>query len=185
MIPALNAVVYNEAHRITYLLAHASNYCDELVVVDQSSTDGTGDLARDFGATVVTDEYRGIPEPSRLLAAAHTEGDWILLLDADEEMYLNKVPELLALDERWDGATLARATYVDGVRWTTGADRHLRYFRKGAVEYATEMHTYNRLHPARALYRSTADPWILHTKTSAEQALDDANYDRIRQGASL
>lgn len=179
MIPALNTVVYNEADRILGLLEHAARFCDELVVVDQDSTDGTADLARDFGATVVSDVHRGLPEPSRPLAAAHTKGEWILLLDADEEIFFHKVPELLALDQRWDGAHLARATFVDGMRWPTGPDRHLRYFRKGAVEYATELHHYNTLLPVRALYRSTRDPWILHVKSRAEQDVDDAQYARL------
>lgn len=185
MQPALNTVVYNEAHRITGLLEHAAGYCDQLVVVDQDSTDGTGDIARDYGATVVHDECRGLSELSYPLAAARTDGDWILILDADEILYGHKIPELLALDERWDGAYLSRATYVNGVRWPTGPDRHLRYFRKGAVEYSTGMHQYNRMKPAKACYRSTADPWILHIKTATEQRLDDRRYDSLRGRVTL
>lgn len=185
MIPALNTVVHNEAHRIVGLLEHAATYCDELVVVDQDSTDGSGDLAAAFGATVIHDECRGLSELSYLLAAEHTENRFILILDADETIYPHKIPELIELGEWWDGAWLSRATFVDGVRWNTGADRHLRYYRQGCIEYPTAAHTYSRMLPVKACYRSTPDPWVRHWKTTAEQQLDDARYDRIRLGISL
>lgn len=181
MQPSLNTVVYNETSRITGLLQHAASYCDELVVVDQSSTDGTGDLARDFGAIVITDECRGTSELSYPLAADHTAGEWVLILDADEVLAPWKVSDLINLGAQWDGASLARATWIDGERWKTGPDRQLRYFRKGAVRYATRIHTYNEMLPARALYRSGPDPWILHTKTRTEQVADDARYQRIAE----
>lgn len=184
VIPALNTVVYNEAHRIVGLLEDAATYCDELIVVDQGSTDGTGDLARDYGAVVIHDECRGLSELSYPLAAAHTENPFILILDADETLYPAKIPELHALDERWDGAWLARATFVDGVRLNTGADRHLRYYRQGCIQYATAAHHYNQMVPVKACYRSTPDPWVLHWKTSAEQVADDQRYDRLRLGAT-
>lgn len=179
MIPALNTVVFNEADRILGLLEHASQYCDELVVVDQSSTDDTAAIANRFGARVIRDYCHGTSEPSYQLAADYTSGEWILLLDADEMIYSDKVPELLALDERWDGAALGRATFVDGRRWATGPDRSIRYFRKGTVEYAAGLHRRNVMRPAKALYRTT-EPWILHVKTGAEQVLDDARYDRLK-----
>lgn len=182
MIPALNTVVHNEAHRILGLLEHASGFCEELVVVDQGSTDGTGDLARDFGATVIVDECRGLSELSYQLVADHTKSDWILLLDGDESIYPDRILDLLSLDESWDGAAMVRATYVDGVRWPTGPDRQIRYFRKGAVSYATGLHHKNEMLPARALYRTT-EPWIRHVKSSAEQALDDVRYDRLKAKA--
>lgn len=179
MIPALNTVVHNEAHRILGLLEHAGSFCEELVVVDQDSTDGTGDLARDAGATVIHDECRGLSELSYQLVADHTKSEWILLLDADESIFPDKVPELMALDERWDGASLSRATYVNGVKWDTGFDRHIRYFRKGAVEYAAGLHHKNVMKPVKALYL-TYEPWIRHWKTSTEQTVDDARYDRLK-----
>jgi glycosyltransferase involved in cell wall biosynthesis len=182
VIPALNTVVHNEADRIVGLLEHAATYCDELVVVDQDSTDGTGDLARDFGAKVVWDQCRGFSELSYQLAADNTENQWIVLLDADETIFPEKVLELVALDERWDGARLPRATYINGELWGTGPDRQIRYFRQGAVRYATGLHTYNTMMPVKALYcPPPSEPWIRHWKTSTEQQADDRRYDEIRQ----
>lgn len=180
MQPALNTVVYNEAPRILGLLNHAATYCDELVVVDQSSTDGTGDLARAFGATVITDECRGLSELSRPLCEESTKNEWILILDADETILPDKIPELVGLDERWDGANLPRITYVDGVHVITGADRQLRYFRKGCIEFSPWLHHRNVMKPCKALFHVQSDPWILHLKTSVEQEIDNSRYERIK-----
>lgn len=180
MNPALNAVVHNEAHRIIGLLEHAATYCDELIVVDQSSTDGTGDLARDFGATVIEDERRGLSELSRPLCEKNTRSEWILILDADETILPEKIPELVALDERWDGANFPRITYVDGVHIRTGADRQLRYFRKGCIQFSPWLHHRNVMKPCKALLHIQSDPWILHWKTSAEQLVDNSRYERIK-----
>jgi glycosyltransferase involved in cell wall biosynthesis len=107
----------------------------EIVVVDDGSTDGTGDLARAAGARVVRHEEslgngaavkRGIRE---------SRGDWILLLDADGQHPPAAIPAMVDLAERYDmvvgsrgggGGSLHRnfanrvynllATYVSGHR---------------------------------------------------------------------
>lgn len=181
MQPSLNTVVFNEAHRIVGLLEHCAPYCDELIVVDQSSTDGTADLARDFGATVIPDMAHGYPEASRPLAAEHTDNPWLLLLDADEVLFAEKIPELLDLDERWDGVSMARLTLVDGERFTDRPDYQLRYFRQGTVEYAPAVHHRNAMKPCTAMFRTPRnDPWILHTKTKVEQDADSSRWNALR-----
>ena len=34
-------IIYNEAHNLTRYFNHVKRFCDEIVVVDQGSTDGT------------------------------------------------------------------------------------------------------------------------------------------------
>lgn len=180
---ALNTVVYNEVHRIVGLLAHAAGYCDELVVVDQGSNDGTPELAKELGATVIHDHPHGYCEPSRPLAAQNTLADWIMYLDADEVVAPKHLASLLALDG-FDVARLCIGTYIDGKR----ADHqhpdgrvhgvyHPRFFRRGFVTYGTGMHT--RIEPvpeARVWESPGMDPWVLNTKATWEQELDHARY---------
>lgn len=54
----------------------------ELVVVDNASTDATAEVARAHGARVVAEPHRQISRV-RNTGAAHTEGDWLLFVDAD------------------------------------------------------------------------------------------------------
>src|SRR5262252_8094813 len=74
----------------------------EIVVVDDGSTDGTGELARAAGARVVRHEEslgngaavkRGIRE---------SRGEWILLLDADGQHPPAAIPAMVELAERYD-----------------------------------------------------------------------------------
>lgn len=75
----------NEAKRISACLASA-RFADQLLVVDGGSTDGTAERARALGAEVHTySDWQGFAtQRNRLIA--HARCDYILFLDADEEI---------------------------------------------------------------------------------------------------
>ena len=61
-----------------------SSFADfECIVADDGSTDGSADLARTFGAQVVSTNKRGGPAHARNLAAARASGEILLFIDAD------------------------------------------------------------------------------------------------------
>ena len=66
---------------------------DEIVIVDDGSTDGTRELCRTFGETVryVARENGGLAA-ARNTGVAATSGEWMLFLDADDVL----VPDALA-----------------------------------------------------------------------------------------
>jgi glycosyltransferase involved in cell wall biosynthesis len=57
----------------------------EIIVVDSGSTDRTCDMAREFGARVYIEEWKGFAAQKNS-AIDKASGDWILSLDADEEV---------------------------------------------------------------------------------------------------
>src|ERR1700733_2563073 len=62
--------------------------CDgkgEILVVDSSSTDRTVEIAKSFGAKVFIEEWKGFAAQKNS-AIDKATGDWILSLDADEEV---------------------------------------------------------------------------------------------------
>jgi glycosyltransferase involved in cell wall biosynthesis len=60
-------------------------FCDEVLVLDSGSTDGTPDLARRAGARVVSTDWPGyVAQKNR--AAGMAEHDWVLSIDADERV---------------------------------------------------------------------------------------------------
>lgn len=83
-------ITLNERQNIGACLDSVA-WADEIVVVDQASSDGTADIARARGARVlVHDAWQGFGLQKNLALDA-CSGDWILSLDADE-----RVPAALA-----------------------------------------------------------------------------------------
>lgn len=66
----------------------------ELIVVDGMSTDNTVEIARRHGATVLSDEGRGLPAARRLGAEAATSS-FVALIDADVVLPDNALAHLL------------------------------------------------------------------------------------------
>jgi glycosyltransferase involved in cell wall biosynthesis len=62
------------------------DFADEIIVLDNASTDNTVEIARSLGAQVhVTTDWPGFgPQKNRALAMA--TGDWVLSIDADERV---------------------------------------------------------------------------------------------------
>ncbi|MEA3429135.1 MAG: glycosyltransferase family 2 protein [Thermodesulfobacteriota bacterium] len=81
---SLSIIAKNEADRIGRLL-NSAKFADEVLVVDSGSTDGTQDLCKKLGAKVVFHEWAGYAAQKQF-AMEHTSCEWILNLDADEEI---------------------------------------------------------------------------------------------------
>ncbi len=77
-------IVQNERERLPAALTSVA-FCDEVLVVDGGSTDGTVELARAAGAQVIESPWRGFAI-QRNIAIDAADGDWILEVDADERV---------------------------------------------------------------------------------------------------
>src|SRR3979490_3386921 len=65
----------------------------EIIVVDSGSTDRTVEIAKSFGANVFVEEWKGYAAQKNS-AIDKAKGDWILSLDADEEVESTLIEEL-------------------------------------------------------------------------------------------
>ena len=122
--PTLTVAVltHNEAHRIEACLKSAA-FADQLLVVDSGSTDNTVALARGLGAEVHSHpDWQGFAvQRNRLLA--HSRGDYVFFLDADEVMTPAFAQELQAIVRSGEQA-------VWSIRWRMVAYGHeLKFFR--------------------------------------------------------
>ena len=75
---------YNEDQLLPKALASAVRLTDDIVIVDNLSTDRTREVAKEFGARVITSWDRSNNSYGRNLAAENAKNDWIVVLDADE-----------------------------------------------------------------------------------------------------
>ncbi len=76
-------ITLNEALFLPRCLASVATVADEIIVVDSGSTDGTVELARQHGATVLHQEWQGFSRQKQYAVDACTN-PWVLILDADE-----------------------------------------------------------------------------------------------------
>ncbi|OGO36304.1 MAG: glycosyl hydrolase [Chloroflexi bacterium RBG_16_56_8] len=92
IIPALN-----EAGCIGKLVGEVkSQPVDQVVVVDNGSTDGTGDVAKQAGARVVYEPRRGYGYACAAGVAAASDSDVFVFLDGDYSFQPSEMPGLLA-----------------------------------------------------------------------------------------
>jgi len=82
-------ITHNEEANIARTLASVqalvSEGKGEIIVVDSGSTDRTVEIAKSFGAKVFAEEWKGFAAQKNS-AIDKATGDWILSLDADEEV---------------------------------------------------------------------------------------------------
>jgi len=104
-----NIIIRNEEKRIGTLLSILRPYMDQIVVVDQESTDSSAYIARGWADKVLHDKCTGYADSSRQLAMDNTNTDWILTIDADEfptNRFLKQLPEFVE-DRLADGYYLS------------------------------------------------------------------------------
>jgi tetratricopeptide (TPR) repeat protein len=83
---SLCMIVKNEAYNLPRCLASAQPHVNEMIVVDTGSEDNTVEVARQFGAKISYFEWCDDFAAARNAALAEATGEWILVLDADEEL---------------------------------------------------------------------------------------------------
>jgi glycosyltransferase involved in cell wall biosynthesis len=112
MKPTISVVIpaYNESQHIVDTVHSIQTAFDEaniplleIIVSDDASTDGTGDLAKEAGATVVLSGKRNIGA-TRNVGAAAAKGDWVLFVDADSLVESPTITQLFqAIEEGYIG----------------------------------------------------------------------------------
>jgi glycosyltransferase involved in cell wall biosynthesis len=116
-------IAMNEEDRLGEALESA-RFCDELVVVDGGSTDGTRRVAEAAGARVVVNAPWPGYVAQRRFATAAARHDWVLALDADERISPALREEIEALRHRGfshAGYLMPRVSHYMG-RWVRATD---------------------------------------------------------------
>lgn len=134
----------NEAANLESCLKSVQ-WADEIVLVDDGSTDGTVEIARRFTDRVVVNRSHGNFHANKNLALQLATKEWVLSLDADEV-----IPDGLATEIRQVIRDTPHAAFRIGRRnhflgrWIRHGgwypDRIVRLFRKGITQWPLEIH---------------------------------------------
>jgi len=140
-MPPISATIiaHNEAHHIARAIRSLS-CADEVIVVDSGSTDNTVEVARSCGARVLSHAWEGFAAQKNF-ATSQANHDWILSLDADEELdeaAQTAVMGWKATQPNAAGYQFARRAFYCG-RWILHSgwypDYKLRLFDRGKGEW--------------------------------------------------
>ena len=137
---SLVVITYNEAKNLPRCLLEA-DFCAELIIVDSGSTDGTRDIAREFGARVVHRNWSGYRD-QKAFGIELAAQPWILTLDADEvitSQLRDDIEQTFAADPREDAFEINRRSFYSGKRINHSGwypQWRLLLFRKGKAYWS-------------------------------------------------
>ena len=89
---------YNEGNHIGAMVQQARKYADEVIVVDDGSTDGTSEKGESAGATVIRHSRnlgKGVAIQRVITEARKIAADVLVLLDADTQHDPNEIPRFV------------------------------------------------------------------------------------------
>lgn len=109
---SLCMIVRDEEEHLARCLRSVEGVVDEIVVVDTGSADRTVEIAESFGARVLREEWRGDFAAPRNTAIDAATGDWILVLDADEELVDGHALRDLVRQEGIEGYSFREVNFI-------------------------------------------------------------------------
>lgn len=135
----------NEEKNLPRVIASVKNFADEIIVIDMESSDATVSVAKRFGAKVFSHPQTGYVEPARNFAISKANGEWVLILDADETIPRTLQKKLLSIigTSKNDYFRLPRKNLIFG-KWIRHSrwwpDYNIRFFRRGHVSWNEVIH---------------------------------------------
>jgi len=135
------AIITCDEERVLARTLASVSFADEVIVVDSGSKDRTVEIARSFGAKVLLRDWPGFAAQKNF-AIAQCSGDWVLSLDADEELspeLRTQIRMLLPTNPPADAFFIKRRNLFLN-RWIKHGgyypDPKLRLFRRSAANFS-------------------------------------------------
>lgn len=160
-------VSLNEEKKIEKCLESLNGFAQEIIIVDLGSTDGSHDVYKRFNAKVFNHEEVEYVELVRDFAISKASGEWVLVLDPDEQISEELKENLKKITEQNDfiAVNICRKNIFFG-RWIAHTnwwpDRHIRFFKKGKVKWSNEIHSYPKVDGKILYFPEKEDLAIIH-----------------------
>jgi glycosyltransferase involved in cell wall biosynthesis len=172
----------NVADTLARTLESIKNLADEIVIVDMKSDDDTLKVAKKFTDKIFDFENVGYVEPARNYAISKATSEWILILDADEEIgseLADQIRSITSSDSSAVAYLIPRKNLVF-TQWLKTAgwwpDHQLRLFKKGSVEWSDQIHSQPKVTgQTKTLPAEEKFAIIHHNYQSLEQFVEKLN----------
>lgn len=180
---------FNEEQEINDLLKHVYPYVDFYSIMDDGSTDETTYILQQWWETldVISDkvgfnwhqmeEHTGLPETVKNAALEVVpDGDWVLMLDADERFAPGVLDQVKAWLKTVDSLDTTHVYFqqleiIDGQHVRTFQKSKL--FKKEAITFSTGIHEDDHFE-GKGIYKPD---WIVfHRKSSDKQKIREQEY---------
>ncbi|MBU2541413.1 MAG: glycosyltransferase family 2 protein [Candidatus Omnitrophica bacterium] len=172
-------IVKNAEKEVEKCLQSLKNLVDDIVIVDDLSSDNTVEICKRYGAKVITHESKGNFCNQRNIGLENARGDWILQMDADEiipKESVHKIIKALADSKDFAAFKLFRKNFFLGYALkSVGTDNYMiKIFRKGKGHYiGSTLHETLKIDGAIGEIEAE----IYHYPfTSIRQALEKSNH---------
>lgn len=132
-------LTYNESRHIARAIRSIQAFTDQICVVDSGSTDGTSEIAKQWGAEVHMHPFVNQAKQFQwALDTLNVRGDWVLRLDADEIIEPDLAQEIAEKLPRLAGDVVGvklKRKHIFMGRWVRHGGRYplvmLRLWRRG------------------------------------------------------
>lgn len=167
----------NEENSIVDCLESAS-FADELIVIDDLSTDRTIDIAKRFTKNVFSHSLNGNFAQQRNFALGKAHGKWVLFLDCDERITPLLKQEILKVIKNNNNAfySIKRVDYMWGkkiLHGEGGAIKLVRLARKNSGKWHGKVHEVWRTQGRRVELENA----LIHLPhASVGEFIDDVDY---------
>lgn len=143
---------YNGGRKISKCLESVKGLVDEIIVINNSSTDDTLKSAEKFTSLVFTRPNNRMLNINKNFGFKKATGEWILNLDDDEQVtpaLADEIKKKISLDSEIMGYWIPRKNIIFG-KWIENSiwwpDYQLRLFKKGKAEFEEKhVHEYIKI----------------------------------------
>lgn len=137
-------ITLNEQQNIARALRSVKSFAHEIIVVDCGSTDKTVEIGKKFGAKIFFRKFDNFSNQKNW-AVSKAENDWILALDADEEITKELAIEIKQAfkKEKYKGFLIPRRNFILGKeikysRWSP--DKHIWVWDRRFGKWIGDVH---------------------------------------------
>jgi len=111
---ALIIPCYNEADGLKTILPKVPKFVDEVIIVDNNSTDNTADVAKSFGCTVLSEKIPGYGAAYKC-GFSNVSKDIVITMDGDDTYPIHEVKQNIEilLDNNYDFITCSRFPLIN------------------------------------------------------------------------